>query len=100
MPDADADLLRLLTDRFRSKHGKGVILLASIVNERPILVAAISEDLVSRGLHAGNLVKHVSKDIGGGGGGKATLAQAGGKDASKLDKALDLVPKWVESELA
>jgi len=99
IPDADAEILRQLTDRFRDKYDSGVVLLGSIVDGRPILVAAVSADLVTRNLNASKLVKLAAKAIGGGGGGKATLAQAGGKDASKLNEALDVLPNWVESEL-
>jgi alanyl-tRNA synthetase len=59
----------------------------------------VTEDLVKRGLNAGELVKFVAAPLGGSGGGKPTLAQAGGKDASKLEEALASVPKWVEKKL-
>ena len=97
----DADTLRELTDRFRQRHPCGVVVLAS-VNEtgKPIVIAAVTEDLVSRGLHAGDLVKHVSGFLGGGGGGRPTLAQAGGKDPNRLDEALASVPVWVEANLS
>jgi alanyl-tRNA synthetase len=65
-----------------------------------VIVAAISKDLVARGLHAGELIKDMAKIVGGGGGGKPTLAEAGGKDASKLSEALALVLEWVEQQLA
>jgi alanyl-tRNA synthetase len=65
-----------------------------------VIVAAISKDLVARGLHADELIKDMAKIIGGGGGGKPTLAEAGGKDASKLSEALALVLEWVEQHLA
>jgi len=55
---------------------------------------------VERGLHAGELVKYVAKPLGGGGGGRPTLAQAGGRDASKLEAALASVMQWVEQKLA
>ncbi len=99
IPDSNADILRHLTDRFRAKYKSGVVLLASVVDKRPILVAAVTEDLLSRNLHAGKLVKLAAKPIGGGGGGKAMLAQAGGKDSSKLNEAFELVADWVKSEL-
>ena len=78
-------------------HPKAV--LASSVDNRPIIVAAVTQDLVARGLHAGELVKIVAERVGGGGGGKPTLAQAGGKDSSKLPQALALVPEWVAKHL-
>ena len=99
IPDASAETLRALVDRFRSDHPSGVAVLASSVDNRPIIVAAVTQDLVARGLHAGELVKTVAEKVGGGGGGKPTLAQAGGKDSSKLPQALALVPEWVEKHL-
>ena len=99
IPNASAESLRALVDRFRSDHPSGVAVLASAVDNRPIIVAAVTQDLVARGLHAGELVKVVAQQVGGGGGGKPTLAQAGGKDPSQLPTALALVPGWVEAHL-
>ncbi|TET82573.1 MAG: hypothetical protein E3J37_07030, partial [Anaerolineales bacterium] len=56
--------------------------------------------LVARGLHAGELVKAVAKVVGGGGGGKPTMAQAGGRNPDKLPEALAVVPEWVKTHLA
>lgn len=97
--EADADVLRQLTDRFRQRYSSGVIVLGSVVENRPILVAAITDDLVQRGLHAGDLVKFAAKPLGGGGGGKPTLAQAGGRDASQITTALASVQEWVLQKL-
>ncbi len=98
--DADADTLRELSDRFRQRHPSGVAVLASVSPDgKPILVAAVTEDLVKRGLHAGELVKYVAAPLGGGGGGRPTLAQAGGKDAVKLGQALDSVKDWVSANI-
>jgi alanyl-tRNA synthetase len=97
--DADADMLRRLTDRFRSEYPSGVAVLASTVEMRPIIIASVSEDLVQRGLHAGELVKVVAKKVGGGGGGKATLAQAGGQFPEKLPEAIALAPEWVRTHI-
>jgi alanyl-tRNA synthetase len=99
IPNASAESLRALVDRFRADHPSGVAVLASAVDNRPIIVAAVTQDLVARGLHAGELVKVVAQQVGGGGGGKPTLAQAGGKDPSQLPTALALVPGWVEAHL-
>ena len=68
-------------------------------DNRPHLVAAVTDDLVARGLDAGKLVKAAAKVVGGGGGGKPTLAQAGGKDPSRLAEALAQVKPAVESAL-
>ncbi len=99
IPEADADLLRRLTDRFRQQHPSGVVVLGSSVEGRPLLVAAVSQDLVARGLHAGELVKSAAQVIGGSGGGRPTLAQAGGRDPSRLSLALDRAREWVEEHL-
>ena len=99
IPDSDADALRRLADRFRADRPSGVAVLASAPGGKPVLIAAVSQDLVARGLHAGNLVKDVAKLVGGGGGGKAEMAQAGGKDASRLPEALARVPEWVRTHL-
>jgi alanyl-tRNA synthetase len=96
---ADADTLRQMADRFRQRHPSGVAVLGSILEGRPLIIAAVTEDLVQRGLHAGELVKYVAGPLGGGGGGKPTLAQAGGKDASRLEEVLASVPGWVEERL-
>jgi alanyl-tRNA synthetase len=73
--------------------------LASVLNDQPLIIAAASEDLVKRGLHAGELVKFLAQSVGGGGGGSPTLAQAGGKDATKLDDTLAKVIGWVKDRL-
>jgi alanyl-tRNA synthetase len=99
VPSADADTLRQLADRFRQKYTSGTAVLGSVIDGRPTIIASVTEDLVKRGLNAGELVKFVAAPLGGSGGGKPTLAQAGGKDASKLEEALASVPKWVEKKL-
>jgi alanyl-tRNA synthetase len=97
IPEADADSLRRLADRFRKDYPSGVLVLASSEAKRPLLVAAVSQDLVNRGLHAGEIVRAAAQAVGGGGGGKPTLAQAGGKDVSHLPEAVDLAREWVRS---
>ena len=97
---ADADGLRFMTDRFRERLGSGVAVLAAVHNERPVIVAAVTDDLVKRGVKAGDLVREVARMVGGGGGGRPHLAQAGGRDASKLPEALAAVPALVEQALS
>lgn len=96
---ADPDGLRDLTDRFRDKAGSGVAVLGTVKDGRPLLVAAVTKDLIDRGLHAGNIIREVAKIVGGGGGGRPNLAQAGGKDASKLPEALAAVPGLIEDSI-
>ena len=99
IPEVGADELRRLIDRFRAAHPSGVVVLASAPDDQPIIVAAVTQDLVERGLHAGELVKSIAEQVGGGGGGRPTLAQAGGTDPTRLPQALALVPGWVEAHL-
>ncbi|MFQ5811678.1 MAG: alanine--tRNA ligase [Anaerolineae bacterium] len=87
--------LREMSDWFRNRVGSGVIVLGAVMDSKPGFVAAITPDLVERGLHAGQLVKRVAQVVGGGGGGKPTLAQAGGRDTSRMGEALCLVPDLV-----
>jgi alanyl-tRNA synthetase len=101
LEDVDVETLRAMTDRFRQRYPSGVAVLASVSPDgRPALVASVSEDLVKRGLHAGELVKHVAAPLGGSGGGRPTMAQAGGKDAANLEQALASVAGWIEAHLA
>ncbi|MFP3852865.1 MAG: alanine--tRNA ligase [Anaerolineales bacterium] len=99
LPDLPVKVLRELTDRFRNERGSGVIVLASAPNGQPVLVSALTEDLVERGLHAGKLIQHVAEAVGGGGGGRPTMAQAGGKDPDQIPEALSRVPVWVKENL-
>jgi alanyl-tRNA synthetase len=99
IPEADTDTLRLMTDLFREKFSSGVVVVATVQENRPMIVACVTEDLVKRGLHAGNLVKHLAQIVGGGGGGRPTMAQAGGKDPEKLDFAMSQVREFVEKNL-
>lgn len=95
----DVDTLRQMSDLFRDKLGSSVVTLGAVINEKPMLVASVTQDLIGRGMHAGNLVRDAAKIIGGGGGGRPNMAQAGGKDADKLDAALTSVQSWVEQNL-
>jgi alanyl-tRNA synthetase len=100
LEEVDPDTLRSLADAFRQRHPSGLAVLASTgADGKPVVIAAVTEDLVKRGLHAGELVKHLAGFLGGGGGGRPTLAQAGGKDASRMDEALASVPGWVKENL-
>jgi alanyl-tRNA synthetase len=97
--NADADTLRSMTDRFRQQYPSGVVVVASAPDNRPVIIAAVTDDLIKRGLSAGDIVKTVAQVVGGGGGGRPNLAQAGGKDAAKLGEALAKVPQYVQDKL-
>ena len=81
------DALRNLGDQMRDKVG-GVVVLAAEINGKVNLLAMATKDAVGRGAHSGNIVKAVAKICGGGGGGRPDMAQAGAKDAAKVDDAL------------
>jgi alanyl-tRNA synthetase len=95
----DMETLREMTDWFRDRLSTGVIVLGAVMNDRPGFVAAVTSDLVARGLHAGKLIKATAQIVGGGGGGKPTMAQAGGRDVSRLKEAIDAVPHLVRQLL-
>jgi alanyl-tRNA synthetase len=98
--EANAQSLRQMIDRFRQKYPtQGIIVVGSVNENRPIIIAGVTDDLVQRGIDANDLIKFVAAPIGGGGGGKPSLAQAGGKDASKLDLALASVKAWIMDKL-
>ncbi|MFQ5894017.1 MAG: DHHA1 domain-containing protein, partial [Nitrospinota bacterium] len=90
----DQEGLRAVVDSVRERMESVVICLGSVRNGKVILVAAVTKDLASR-FNAGELIQEVAKIVGGGGGGRPDLAQAGGKDPAKLDQALTLVYEWV-----
>jgi alanyl-tRNA synthetase len=95
----DMETLREMTDWLRDRLGSAVVVLGAEIEGKPNLVVAVTQDLVERGLHAGHIVKAAAKEIRGGGGGRPTLAQAGGSDASRLPQALEAVHTWVRQNL-
>ncbi|MDA1049760.1 MAG: alanine--tRNA ligase [Planctomycetota bacterium] len=98
---ANPNLMRQLIDQIRKKGGSNAIFLATAVGDsKVVLVAGVSRDLVERGLSAGNWVQEVAPIVGGGGGGKPDLAQAGGKDPSKLGDALEAAKSTIQKMLA
>ena len=96
---ATADSLREVGDWLRDKLGSAVVVLGSVIDDRPMLVAMVTPDLVERGLDAAEIARGAARAIGGGGGGRADLAQAGGRDADSLDDALGLVPDLVREKI-
>ncbi|MBW1695601.1 MAG: alanine--tRNA ligase [Deltaproteobacteria bacterium] len=90
-----AAALRDLADRFKDKIASGVVVLGSVSGKKALLVAVVTKDLTHR-LHAGKLVKEIASIVGGSGGGRADMAQAGGNRPEKLDQALEKVYELVE----
>ncbi|HHW48935.1 MAG TPA: alanine--tRNA ligase [Clostridiaceae bacterium] len=95
----DLEALRNTGDVIKNKLGSGVAVLASAHGGKVSFVITATKDVVGKGIHCGNIIKEVAKVTGGGGGGRPDMAQAGGKDASKINEALQYVPKVIESQL-
>lgn len=92
--------LRQNAEMIKDQLGSGIVLLASVSQNKVSLVSFVSKDLVDRGLHAGNIVGTAAKIAGGGGGGRPDMAQAGARDQSKLGEALAAAREMVEKILA
>lgn len=97
--DLDMDGLRKLGDQLKNKLGSGLIILATSKNGRANFVAMATKDILQKGIHAGNLIGQIAKIAGGGGGGRADMAQAGGKDISKLPEALRKVKEFIAEQI-
>ncbi len=93
MPNGPEEQMRQQVDRLRQKAGSAVVVIGWADDGKVQLIAAVTDDLVKKGLHAGKLIGQVAKVVGGGGGGKPTLAQAGGKEPAKLPEALQAAKK-------
>ena len=89
LEDTPMETLREMSDWFRNKAKSGVFVAGSVNNDKPLLMVAVTDDLTKKGLHAGNIIREIAKVVGGGGGGRPNLAQAGGNDVTKLPNALE-----------
>ncbi len=99
--NADPNSLKTAAERLQQKLGESAVILGSISGEDKVsLVAAFSKGINKKGLQAGKFIGSVAKICGGGGGGKANLAQAGGRDASKLPEALETAKQQLREELS
>jgi len=96
VPPLTMPVLREMGDILRDRLKSAVVVLATVYNGKPNFLAMVTPDLIARGFHAGDIINQVAKVTGGGGGGKAAMAQAGGKDAAKIDEALKLVNKLIQ----
>ena len=97
--DVDMNGLRDLGDQLKEKLGEGVIVLASAAGGKVSLVAMATDEAVKKGAHAGNLIKGIAGLVGGGGGGRPNMAQAGGKNPDGIDAAIAKVSEVLESQL-
>lgn len=94
------DALRQMGDRLRDRLGSGVVVLGAVIDGRPSLLAMVTPDLVKRGVKAGDIVRETATIVEGRGGGRPELAEAGGKNAARLDDALAAVAGIVGREAA
>ncbi|HET7343671.1 MAG TPA: alanine--tRNA ligase [Methylomirabilota bacterium] len=94
----DADGLRAVADRLRDRLGSGIVLVGSVVDGKVNLVAAVTRDLTKR-FHAGKLVQEIARAVGGGGGGRPDLAQAGGKNPENVPAALERALEFLKTKL-
>ena len=99
IPETDGNELRTLGDELKNKLGEGLIFLASAKDGKVNLVAMATDGAVKAGVHAGNLIKTVAPIVGGGGGGRPNMAQAGGKLPDKIGQAVDAVKDEVKTQL-
>jgi alanyl-tRNA synthetase len=97
---SDANALLVLADRLKGKLGDAAIVLGSAGEERVDLVANVAPALVQRGLNAVEIVRLAAAKVGGGGGGRETLARAGGRDPGKLPEAMAAAREAIESALS
>ena len=100
VPDVDMNGLRNLGDQMKEKIGDGVVVLASANGGKVTLLAMATDAAIKKGAHAGNLIKEIASLVGGGGGGRPNMAQAGGKNPAGIPDALAKAVSVVESQLA
>ncbi|NRF27632.1 alanine--tRNA ligase [Vibrio coralliilyticus] len=98
MQDADPKNLRTMVDDIKNQMGSGVVMLANINGEKIGLIAGVTKDLIGK-VKAGDLVKMVAEQVGGKGGGRPDMAQAGGTDVEALPDAIKSVQPWLEERL-
>ena len=97
--DVDMNGLRNLGDQLKDQLGEGVIVIASVQDGKVNLMAAVTDEAQKKGAHAGNLIKSIASFVGGGGGGRPNMAQAGGKNPAGVDTCLSKVAEVVAEQL-
>ena len=97
--NATRDAIREMIDLIRDKAAPAAVLIGAVIEGKVSLTAAVSKDLIAKGLHAGDCVKAAAKVVGGGGGGRPDMAEAGGKDPSKLADAIKAGADYFRAKL-
>ena len=92
--------LRNLGDKLKNETNGGVVVLASVVDSKVNLLVMAGDEAIKKGVHAGNIIKNIAKLVGGGGGGRPNMAQAGGTNPSGIDDAFELAKKVLEEQIA
>ncbi|HEV3218585.1 MAG TPA: alanine--tRNA ligase [Candidatus Acidoferrales bacterium] len=98
VPTMPREALRGLVDTLRQKLGSGAVVLGMVEDGKVALIGGVTKDLTTK-LHAGKIIQALAKEVGGSGGGRPDLAEAGGKDTSALNRTLDLVPALIDRML-
>ncbi len=99
VPASNVVALRQTGDHLKNQIGKGVVILGSVINGRPMVVVMATDDTVKAGIHSGNIARELANKMGGGGGGSPAVAQAGGKNADQLSEALAAAEEIVRNSL-
>jgi alanyl-tRNA synthetase len=100
IPDLDMNDLRNLGDKLKDKLGQGVVILASsTAADKVNLVAMVTDEAIDKGAHAGNLIKELAVLVGGGGGGRPNMAQAGGKNPAGIENAIKKAEEVLSKQL-
>ncbi len=97
--DVDMNGLRNLGDQLKDQLGEGVVVIASVQDGKVNLMASATEEAQKKGAHAGNLIKAIASFVGGGGGGRPNMAQAGGKNPAGVDTCLEKVYEVVAEQV-
>ena len=97
--DVDMNGLRNLGDQLKDKMGGGVVVLVSTTGDKANVIVMADDDAISKGAHAGNMIKEIAKLVGGGGGGRPNMAQAGGKNPAGVDEAVAKAKEILEAQI-
>ena len=99
VPDVDMNGLRNLGDQLKEKLGEGVVVLLSAMGDKVNLIAMATDEAMAKGAHAGNLIKEIASLVGGGGGGRPNMAQAGGKNPAGIDASVAKVVEVIGTQI-
>lgn len=97
LQNTPVEMIREMSDWLRHKQPSAIFIAGADNDGKPLLLVTVTDDLVKQGYHAGNIIKEMAQTVGGGGGGRPNMAQAGGKDSAKLSEALDIARKLIAS---